>query len=55
MPPVEPEYTTIAKGISAEMGSAEIQSRYMNTALRALLFIAGFLALVLALLVFFNR
>jgi len=52
MPPAEPEYTVIAKGISAEMWTAEIQSQNMNTALRALLYIAGILAVVLALLVF---
>jgi hypothetical protein len=44
----EPQYTDIAKGISKEMWSAEIQSRKLNTALRVLLYIAGILAVVLA-------
>jgi hypothetical protein len=54
MPPAEPEYTVIAKGISAEMWSAEIQSRNLNTALKVLLYIAGFLTVVLAVLIFMN-
>jgi len=49
----EPEYTNIAKGISAEIWSAEIQSQQLNTALRLLLYLAGILAVVLGVLVFF--
>jgi len=44
----EPEYTNIAKGISKEMWSAEIQSRNLNNALQILLYLAGILAVVLA-------
>ncbi|MDD1658595.1 MAG: hypothetical protein LUQ41_09135 [Methanomicrobiales archaeon] len=55
MPPLEPEYTVIAKGISKEMWTAEIQSQNMNTALRILLYVAGILAVVLAIQVFFLR
>jgi hypothetical protein len=50
----EPEYTAIAKGISREMWSAEIQSQHMNTALRVLLYLAGILAVVLAIMVIFR-
>jgi hypothetical protein len=52
MAPAEPEYTAIAKGISAEMWSAEIKSRNLNLALRALLYIAGILIVVLVILFF---
>jgi hypothetical protein len=54
MPRSEPEYTAIAKGISKAMWSAEIQSQHMNTALRILLYIAGTLAVVLAILIIFR-
>jgi hypothetical protein len=50
----EPQYTDIAKGISKEMWSAEIQSRKLNTALSVLLYVAGILAVVLAGLLLMN-